>query len=92
MSAYEVDDKFYSDIDFLKQNLTDNDDVVDSVDRKCRKIYSNLNIWYKRFVSNPKCLDEINWQVVKSMKFYEKQEIFSITSTNLKRNYYDFVV
>lgn len=92
VSAYEVDDKFYSDIDFLKQYLTANDDVIDSVDRKCREIYSNLNIWYKRLVSNPKCLDEIKWQVVKSMKFYEKQEIFRITSTNLKRNYYDFVV
>lgn len=92
LNAYEVDDKFYNDIDFLKQYLIDNEDVVDSVNRKCREIYSNLNIWYKRLVSNPKCLDEIKWQVVKSMKFYEKQEIFSITSTNLKRNYYDFVV
>ena len=44
VNAYEVDDKFYSDIDFLKQYLIDNEDVVDSVDRKCREIYRNLNI------------------------------------------------
>lgn len=91
VNAYVVDDKFYNDIDFIKQYLTDNEDVVDSADRKCREIYSNLNTWYKRLLANTNCLDDIKTRVVKSMQFYERQEIFSVASINLKRNYYDFV-
>jgi hypothetical protein len=91
VNSYVVDDKFYDDIDFIKQYLTDNEDVVDSVDRKCREVYSNLNTWYKRLLANTNCLDDIKTRVVKSMQFYERQEIFSVASINLKRNYYDFV-
>lgn len=90
VNAYVVDDKFYNDIDFIKQYLTDNEDVVDSVDRKCREIYDNLNTWYKRILANANCLDDIKTRVVKSMQFYERQEIFSVASINLKHNYYNF--
>ena len=55
-------------------------------------MYDHLKVWYKRLVNNPNSLDDIKWQVVKSMKFYENQGIFSIASINLKQNYFDFVV
>ena len=90
VSAYKVDDKFYNDIDFVKQYLTDNEDIVGCVDRKCREVYNNLNTWYKRLLANANCLDDIKNQVVNSMKFYEKQDIFRVASINLKHNYYDF--
>jgi len=91
VNAYVVDDKFYDEINFVKQYLTDNEDVVGSADRKCSEIYDNLNVWYKRLFANANCLDDIKTRVVKSMQFYERQEIFSVASINLKRNYYDFV-
>lgn len=87
-----VDEYFITSINFVKDYLTNNIDILSSIDNKCRNIYENLSIWYKRLISNPSCLDEIKWQVVRSMKFYERQEIFTIASTNLKQNWYDFVV
>lgn len=93
VNVYEIDEDVLKNIDFINSYLQQNEDIKDnSVDSKCRSIYDNLNTWYKRLIANYNCLDEIKEQVIRSMKFYEKQEIFSIASINLKRNYYDFVV
>lgn len=81
----------YIDFEFIKEYLERNADVKDSVDSKCRSIYNNLNNWYNK-INNDYSLDEIKWQVVKSMKFYERLGIFSVASINLKRNYYDFTI
>lgn len=56
-----IDEYFITSIDFVKRYLADNIDILSSIDNKCRNIYENLSIWYKRFVSNPSCLDEIKW-------------------------------
>ena len=92
VNTYYIDDNFISSINFVKSYLSDNTDILTSIDYKCREIYEHLGIWYKRLIANPNCLDEIKWQVAKSMKFYENQGIFHIASINLKQNYFDFVV
>lgn len=92
VNTYEVNDSYIKSIEFVKNYLEENQDIVNSIDSKCRSIYDHLKVWYKRLVNNPNFLDDIKWEVVKNMKYYEKQEIFTISSINLKRNYYDFVV
>lgn len=92
VNTYEVNDSYIKSIEFVKNYLEENQDIVNSIDSKCRSIYDHLKVWYKRLVNNPNSLDDIKWEVVKNMKYYEKQEIFTISSINLKRNYYDFVV
>ena len=87
-----MNDSYIKSIEFVKNYLEENQDIVNSIDSKCRSIYDHLKVWYKRLVNNPNSLDDIKWEVVKNMKYYEKQEIFTISSINLKRNYYDFVV
>lgn len=86
-----VKDINYGDFEFVKEYLESNADVKNCIDSKCRSIYDNLNNWYNK-INNDYSLDEIKWQVVKSMKFYERLGIFSIASINLKRNYYDFTI
>lgn len=92
VNTYKVNDSYIKSIEFVKNYLEENQDIVNSIDSKCRSIYDHLKVWYKRLVNNPNSLDDIKWEVVKNMKYYEKQEIFTISSINLKRNYYDFVV
>lgn len=92
VNTYEVNDSYIKSIEFVKNYLEENQDIVNSIDSKCRSIYDHLKVWYKRLVNNPNSLDDIKLEVVKNMKYYEKQEIFTISSINLKRNYYDFVV
>lgn len=92
VSAYEVNDSYIANIEFVKEYLEQNVDIENSIDSKCRKIYDHLRVWYKRLVNNPNSLYDIKWEVAKTMKYYEKQGIFTIASINLKRNYYDFVV
>ena len=92
VSTYEVNDSYIANIDFVKNYLEQNIDIENSVDSKCRNIYDHLRVWYKRLVNNSNSLDDIKWEVAKTMKYYEKQGIFTIASINLKRNYYDFVV
>lgn len=92
VDTYYIDDNFISSINFVKSYLSDNTDILTSIDSKCREIYEHLGIWYKRLIANPNCLDEIKWQVVKSMKFYEDKGIFTIASINLKQNYYDYTI
>ena len=92
VNTYEVNDSYIISIEFVKKYLEENQDIVNSVDSKCRSIYDHLKVWYKRLVNNPNFLDDVKWDVAKTMKYYEKQEIFTISSINLKRNYYDFVV
>lgn len=87
-----VDDYFITSISFVKSYIQDNIDILTSIDNKCRNIYVKLDSWYKRLVANLNCLDNIKWEVARLMKFFEKQGIFTISSINLKRNYYDFVV
>lgn len=92
VNTYEVNDTYIANIEFVKNYLEQNQDIENSVDSKCRNIYDHLRVWYKRLVNNPNSLDEIKWEVAKTMKYYEKQGIFTIASINLKQNYYDFVV
>lgn len=90
--VYEVDDSYIKSIEFVKEYLKENQDIENSMDRRCRSIYDDLKVWYKRLCNSSNSLDDIKWQVVKTMKHYEKQEIFKVASINLKRNYYDFVI
>lgn len=92
VNTYEVNDSYIISIEFVKNYLEENQDIENSIDSKCRSIYDHLRIWYKRLVNNPNSLDDIKWEVARTMKYYEKQEIFRVASINLKRNYYDFVV
>lgn len=92
VNIYEVNDTYITNIEFVKNYLEQNQDIENSVDSKCRNIYDHLRVWYKRLINNPNSLDDIKWEVAKTMKYYEKQGIFTIASINLKRNYYDFVV
>lgn len=92
VNTYEVTENYISSIEFVRNYLEQNTDIENSIDSKCRNIYDHLRIWYKRLVNNPNSLDDIKWEVAKTMKYYEKQEIFRVASINLKRNYYDFVI
>ena len=92
VSTYEVNSNYIENIDFVKEYLEKNLDIENSIDSKCRNIYDHLRVWYKRLCTNPKSLEDVKWQVVKTMKFYEKQEIFRVASINLKQNYQDFVI
>ena len=92
VSTYEVNNNYINSIEFVKKYIEENQDIENSMDRRCRSIYDHLKVWYKRLCSNPNSLDDIKWQVAKTMKHYEKQEIFRKASINLKRNYQDFVV
>lgn len=91
VNIYEVNDSYIESIDFVKDYLENNLDIENSIDSKCRNIYDHLRVWYRRLCNNPNCLDDIKWQVVKTMKYYEKQGIFRVASINLKRNHQDFV-
>lgn len=91
-STYEVNDNYIKSIEFVKEYLEENQDIENSMDRRCRSIYDDLKVWYKRLCNSSNSLDDIKWQVVKTMKHYEKQDIFKVASINLKRNYYDFVI
>ena len=90
--TYEINDEYINSINFVKTYLIENEDTEYSVDNKCRTVYDHLKVWYKRLVNNPNSLDDIKWEVARTMKYFEKQEIFRVASINLKRNYYDFVV
>ena len=92
VNTYEVNSNYIENIDFVKEYLEKNLDIENSIDSKCRNIYDHLRVWYKRLVNNPNSLDDIKWEVARTMKYYEKQEIFRVASINLKRNYQDFVV
>lgn len=92
VSTYEVNNNYINSIEFVKKYLEENQDIENSIDSKCRNIYDHLRVWYKRLCTNPNSLEDIKWQVVKTMKFYEKQEIFRVASINLKQNYQDFVI
>lgn len=90
--TYDINDNFIIKFSFIKEYLQEHDNIKQSIDEECKKIYTKLENWYHRITSNPNCLNEIKWEVAKIMKHYEKQDIYKVASTNLKRNYYDFVV
>ena len=92
VSTYEVNSNYIENIDFVKEYLEKNLDIENSIDSKCRNIYDHLKVWYKRLVNNPNSLDDIKWEVARTMNYYEKQGIFRKASINLKRNWQDFVV
>ena len=92
VNTYEVNDSYIKSIEFVKGYLENNLDIENSFDSKCRNIYDHLRVWYKRLVNNPNCLDEIKWEVARTMNYYEKQGIFRKASINLKQNYQDFVI
>lgn len=91
VNTYEVNDNYITSIDFVRNYLEQNQDIENSVDSKCRNIYDHLRVWYKRLVNNSNSLDNIKWEVARCMKYYAKQDIFTISSINLKRNWQDFV-
>ena len=92
VSTYEVNSNYIENIVFVKEYLEKNLDIENSIDSKCRNIYDHLRVWYKRLVNNPNSLDDIKWEVARTMNYYKKQGIFRKASINLKRNYQDFVV
>lgn len=92
VSTYEVNSNYINNIEFVKEYLENNLDIENSIDSKCRNIYDHLRVWYKRLVNNPNSLDDIKWEVARTMNYYEKQEIFRVASINLKQNYQDFVI
>lgn len=92
VSTYEVNSNYIENIVFVKEYLEKNLDIENSIDSKCRNIYDHLRVWYKRLVNNPNSLDDIKWEVARTMNYYEKQGIFRKASINLKRNWQDFVV
>lgn len=92
VDTYEITESLESKISFVKKYLQENQDITNSYDEQCKKIYNKLKKWYNRILENPNCLDEIKWEVAHLMKFYERQEIYRVASVNLKRNYYDFCV
>ena len=63
-----VDDYFITSINFVKNYLDDNIDILASIDNKCRSIYDNLSTWYKRLVSN--WTDKINVDRKKLSAFF----------------------
>jgi len=90
VDTYVITEDFGNKVSFVKDYLQENQDIKESVDIQCRKIYEKLEHWHNRLLNNQNCLDEVKWEVVHLMKFYEKQGIYRIASINLKRNYYDF--
>lgn len=90
VDTYGITANFKTKIAFVEKYLQENKDIKESIDIQCRKIYDKLEWWYKRLLTNSNCLDEIKWEVVRLMKFYEKQDIYRISSINLKRNRQDF--
>ena len=72
VNTYEVNDSYIKSIEFVKDYLENNLDIENSFDNKCRNIYDHLRIWYKRLVNNPNSLDDIKWEVARTMKYYEK--------------------
>lgn len=91
-SCYDVEKDYLNSNSFIEEYLLNNEDVKESKDSHCRSIYENIKIWNNRLKNNYTSLDDIKWQVAKTMKFYEKKGIFKISGINLKRNNYDFVV
>lgn len=91
-SCYDVEKDYLNSNSFIEEYLFNNEDVKESKDSHCRSIYENIKIWNNRLKNNYTSLDDIKWQVAKTMKFYEKKGIFKVSSINLKRNNYDFVV
>ena len=79
-------------LDFLTDFLDKHSDLEDSIDTKCREVYTKLKIWYKRLIDNPDNLDSVKWEVVKLMKYFERNGIFRVSSCNLKSNYHDSVI
>ena len=87
-----MNSNYINNIEFVKEYLENNLDIENSIDSKCRNIYDHLRVWYKRLVNNRNSLDDIKWEVARTMNYYEKQGIFRKASINLKRNWQDFVV
>lgn len=92
VDTYEITEKFERKISFVKEFLQKNQDILNSYDEQCKKIYNKLKIWSNRLLENPNSLNEIKWEVARLMKHYEKQEIYRVASLNLKRNYQDFCI
>lgn len=90
VDTYAITEDFENKVSFVKDYLQENPDIKESVDIQCIKIYNKLEQWHNRLLNNSNCLDEVKWEVVHLMKFYENQSIYRIASINLKRNYYDF--
>jgi len=92
IDVYTIKNTSTLNLDFLTDFLDKHSDLEDSIDTKCREVYTKLNIWYKRLIDNPDNLDSVKWEVVKLMKYFERNGIFRVSSCNLKSNYHDYVI
>lgn len=91
-TTYKVNNDLEDKLFFIKEYLQNNQDIKESFDNECRKIYEKLEKWHNRLLNNSNSLNDIKWEVARLMKHYEKKEIYRVASVNLKRNYYDFCV
>lgn len=75
----------------IKYYIDSHIEIKQSDDNKCKTYYEKMEVWYKRYMSNPTpeqykiICDEIQ----QLMKFLTKQEIIKESGCNLKRNYID---
>ncbi len=83
-------DKGDSAFDILNDYLSAHAEIKDSKDRKCQIYYDKMDLWYRRYITNPseKLYKSICDEVQKLMQYLEKQELVKESSCNLKRNYY----
>lgn len=85
-----LDKEYKFAFDLLKNYLENHSEVKESLDRKCQSYYEKMDVWYKRYNSNPtdKVLEEIRAELQALMKYLEKQNIIKESGCNLKSNYY----
>ena len=76
--------------DIIGDYLSNHKEITQSKDRKCQTYYEKMELWYKRYMSNPtpEQYQIICDEVQQLMKFLTKQEIIKESGCNLKRNYY----
>lgn len=74
----------------LDEYILSHQEIKSSDDRRCRNYYEKMELWYKRYTSNPtkERYDEICKEIQQFMKFLAKQEIVKESGCNLKQNYY----
>lgn len=96
IDAYNTEEKpLKLELAFLDNYLKENNDIISSpcVDMNgiCSYIYKKLSKWYDRLTDSIDNLDNVKWEVVKEMKYFEKMGLFHIASINQQKNYDDFI-
>lgn len=79
-----------SSFDILSDFILSHPEINQSDDNKCKTYYEKMELWHKRYTSNPtpEQYKIICDEVQHLMKFLVKQEIIKESGCNLKRNYY----